>query len=561
MKYFLFTFFTFLSFTIFASCSSDNTKPVEVDMDISTDILDVPQQGQDVTFTVKCNVDWTLSGTTDWCSASPTSGNGGTTTTVNVSIAANQTGADRDNILYISAANRTYTVIVNQLMSLVVDKTMYTVKPEGETIEVQLNSLGTPTVTSNANWITYIPYKREEQLSESFSIVPNVTGSKRTGTVSFALKGSEITISFEQEPAAVPAADATGMSSDAMTLAGKMIVGWNLGNSLESGGGETAWQNPLTTQELLAVVKAAGFDAVRIPCNWFNGYVEDNESCKIKPTWLARVKEVVDYCVGRDMYAILNIHYDGGWLEINPTYDMQEEVNRKQYLLWKQIADYFRDYDERLLFAGTNEVHIEGVYDNSRVTSENIAVQESFNQTFINAVRITGGRNAYRNLIVQSYNTNPDLALNKLTLPTDVIDNRIMLEVHCYDPWDYSGDIKFRYWGQPYADFGIPSFAQEDYFDALYGELKTKFVNNGTPIVLGEYGANRHSTTNQNMINSRAYYLEYVTRAAKKNGMVPFVWDNGGMGNGQDQFGLIERRKLEVYDQPAIDAIMRGAKE
>ena len=43
--------------------------------------------------------------------------------------------------------------------------------------------------------------------------------------------------------------------------------------------------------------------------------------------------------------------------------------------------------------------------------------------------------------------------------------------------------------------------------------------------------------------------------------MVPFVWENGGMGNGQDQFGLIERRKLEVYDQPAIDAIMRGAKE
>ena len=236
-------------------------------------------------------------------------------------------------------------------------------------------------------------------------------------------------------------------------------------------------------------------------------------------------------------------------------------MNRIQNLLWRQIADYFRNYDEKLMFAGTNEVHINGVYNNASVTAENIEVQESFNQTFVNAVRLTGGRNAYRSLIVQSYNTNPDLALSKLTLPTDVVDNRMMLEVHCYDPWDYAGDIKYRYWGAPYKEFGSPDFCQEDYFDALFGELKTKFVDNGTPIVLGEYGCNRHSTTNQNMINSRAYYLEYITRCAKKNGILPFVWDNGGMGNGQDQFGLIERRKLQVYDQTAIDGLMRGAKE
>jgi endoglucanase len=42
--------------------------------------------------------------------------------------------------------------------------------------------------------------------------------------------------------------------------------------------------------------------------------------------WLARVKEVVDYCVSNDVYAILNIHWDGGWLETNPTYAKQEEV-------------------------------------------------------------------------------------------------------------------------------------------------------------------------------------------------------------------------------------------
>ncbi len=35
---------------------------------------------------------------------------------------------------------------------------------------------------------------------------------------------------------------------------------------------------------------------------------------QLKTDWLARVKEVVQYCVDNDMYVMLNIHWDGGWL-------------------------------------------------------------------------------------------------------------------------------------------------------------------------------------------------------------------------------------------------------
>ena len=102
------------------------------------------------------------------------------------------------------------------------------------------------------------------------------------------------------------APDMTGMNSNAKTLASKMVAGWNLGNSLEATGGETSWGNPLTTEEIILAVKDAGFNAIRIPCAW-NRYLENQENYTIKESWLERVKEVVDYCVDNDIYAIFNV--------------------------------------------------------------------------------------------------------------------------------------------------------------------------------------------------------------------------------------------------------------
>jgi len=53
------------------------------------------------------------------------------------------------------------------------------------------------------------------------------------------------------------------------------------------------------------------------------------------------------------MYAIVNIHWDNGWMQ--PTYAQQEYVNNRLSVMWRQIAIRFRNYDDRLLFAGTNE--------------------------------------------------------------------------------------------------------------------------------------------------------------------------------------------------------------
>jgi len=180
-----------------------------------------------------------------------------------------------------------------------------------------------------------------------------------------------------------------------IALAKEMKVGWNVGNSLEATGGETSWGNPLISKTLIDSVKAAGFNAVRIPVAWSK--FSDASTFTIQTTWLKRVGEVVNYVLDNNMYAIVNIHWDGGWMQ--PTYASQEYVNNRLSLMWKQIATYFRDYNDHLLFAGTNEVMVKNDYN--APTREYYTVQNSFNQTFVTTVRATGGRNAYRHLVVQ----------------------------------------------------------------------------------------------------------------------------------------------------------------
>jgi uncharacterized repeat protein (TIGR02543 family) len=343
----------------------------------------------------------------------------------------------------------------------------------------------------------------------------------------------------------------------ASQVVSQMTIGWNIGNSLEVPGGETGWGNPAVTQQLINAVKAAGFNSVRIPCAWDSH--ANATTYQIDAAWLARVKEVVDYCISINMYAIINIHWDGGWLEEHPLYSYQTAVNEKQNAYWTQIANYFKSYNERLLFAGTNEVHA----DYGTPTTEHITVQQSYLQTFVNAVRATGGNNSTRPLIVQTYNTNIWHGLDYFTLPTDPASNRLIVEVHHYDPYDFTLNTSGSclYWGSLYPTQSACTWAQESYMDDLFSRVKTKWINNGIPVIIGEYGViKRSSLTGQQLadhIASRQYYLKYVTGKAVENGIKLFYWDNGY--NGNNGLALFDRNSGAVVDQGALNAIMEGA--
>ncbi len=347
-------------------------------------------------------------------------------------------------------------------------------------------------------------------------------------------------------------------SSTASELASKMTVGWNIGNSLEVPDGETAWGNPKVTQTLIDAVSDAGFNTVRIPCAW-DSYANES-SHEVDADWLERVKEVVDYCYNNDMYVVLNSHWDNGWLEENPTYDEQDDVNEKQEAYWTQIAEYFEDYDEHLLFAGTNEVH----YDYNDPSDENIEVQESYNQTFVDAVRATGGNNATRVLIVQTYNTNAWYGLNYMTMPDDDIENKLMVEIHYYDPYNFTlnsdDSSACTLWGDEWSDGDVCSWGQEDYMDDLFDQVKSLWIDNDIPVIIGEFGViKRTDLTGDEYtehVESREYYLNYLTSDAKEYGLIPIYWDNGVEEYGM---GLFDRSSGDVIDEGALDAIISGA--
>ncbi|MBN1301014.1 MAG: cellulase family glycosylhydrolase [Melioribacteraceae bacterium] len=338
----------------------------------------------------------------------------------------------------------------------------------------------------------------------------------------------------------------------------EMIPGWNVGNSLEAIGGETNWGNPKITQRLIDSVKAAGFNTIRIPVAWSK--FSDESTFTIEYDWMIRVEEVVNYVLINDMYAIINIHWDGGWMQ--PTYDQQEYVNNRLAAMWEQIAVFFRDYDDHLLFAGTNEVMVEGDYGTPK--KEYYTVQNGYNQTFVNTVRSTGGCNYYRHLIVQGFNTNINYTYSYFVMPQDVVEGKLMLEVHYYDPYNFTLNTSsnITQWGMYATDpQRTETWANESYADAQFQKMRTKFIDKGIGVLLGEYGVISRISMGSDELNRefagyRKYYMEYITTSLVNHGLVPVVWDNGYLGD--YGFGLFNRSTGEKVYTDIINALVNA---
>jgi endoglucanase len=340
-------------------------------------------------------------------------------------------------------------------------------------------------------------------------------------------------------------------------LPANMAPGWNLGNSLEAYAGgtlpktssqETVWGNQAVNQALMNGVKTAGFKSIRIPVAWAQ-YANSNNV--IAPFWLARVKQVVDMARSAGLYVILNEHWDGGWLQ--PTYAAQTSAKPKLAALWTQVANYFRGYDQHLLFAGTNEVTVNW----AAPTAENCSVQKGYNQAFVNAVRKTGGNNATRYLVVQTYATNIDYGIScNQQMPTDTASRRLMVEVHYYDPYDFTLNTNSAIWQwgkNATSPANTETWANEAYVDAQFQKMKSYFINRGIPVILGEYAASLR-TEYDSPQKYRNYWDQYITMSARQHGLVPMYWDNGYLTNHQS--GLFNRATGAQGYQPTLISIV-----
>jgi endoglucanase len=324
-----------------------------------------------------------------------------------------------------------------------------------------------------------------------------------------------------------------------MELVREMGIGWNLGNTLDATGGELVWGNPLTTQAMIQAIAASGFASIRIPVTWRQHFGSAPDYL-IDKGWIDRVQQIVDWTIGAGLYAIINMHHDGGtdiskgaWIRTASTdYD---GAMAKYKALWTQIADRFKDCDDHLVFESMNEVGFDDLNVGGQPSAAGFTLLNTINTEFVKLVRGSGGNNRRRHLLVAGYNTDIDQSVKGVVMPNDP---RCILSLHFYAPYKFCINGNPSTWG---------STIEVSALLAQFAKVKTSFLDKGIPVILGEYGVVR--TTDA---ASRIYWIEYVTKTAIDYGIAPYLWDNGTGGE-------FDRNTLTWRTPGTLEALQRAA--
>ncbi|MBR1502803.1 MAG: glycoside hydrolase family 5 protein [Prevotella sp.] len=300
-----------------------------------------------------------------------------------------------------------------------------------------------------------------------------------------------------------------------------MGVGWNLGNTLDAHDAtrtwtttaehETCWGQPVTKPELLKMMKDAGFGAIRVPVTW---YQEMDANGKVNDAWMKRVKEVVDYVIDNGMYCLLNVHHDTGpdggsfksWIKASGA---NYTANKDKYEgLWKQIAETFKDYDQHLLFEAYNEMLDEKNTWNEPVDkTDGYKAINDYAKSFVTTVRATGGNNAQRNLVVNTYSaSNSPAAMEALELPEET--GHIAFQIHNYPDWQNESHAR-------------------ELVDNLISNVKSKLISKGAPVIIGEYATlSTWPERDWYDVDRKValYAMDYFIKKTKEEGIGTFYW-------------------------------------
>lgn len=392
-----------------------------------------------------------------------------------------------------------------------------------------------------------------DSVTESENVLEEVDGNVSQDVATGLAQNEQDGVTENEQN--LPTQDVPAFPTDAWEMAEKMGIGINLGNTMEAfwedtadltGGAqtigddtpicyETCWGAVETTREMIDGMKEAGFSTLRIPVYWGNMMADDG-TFTIDREYLDRVAELVTYGLDDRMYVVINIHhYDQFLIEHYP----QDQVQEIAGVLWEQIAEYFKEYPEELMFEGYNEAlgmtGPEGQLDGEKM----YAFVNGMNQTFVDTVRSTGGGNAARVLIVSGYNTNIDATTDeKFLMPEDTAEDRLMVSVHYVD--------NACFWTN-----SVGNAAWLDYSRSQCELLKERFLNQGIPVFIGEctaiYPQERFAWDAE--VTSSSACLEQILGMIEEYGMVPVLWDTC------DQFYLRSGCRIaSEEDQAVIDA-------
>lgn len=332
-----------------------------------------------------------------------------------------------------------------------------------------------------------------------------------------------------------------------------MKYGWNLGNTLDSNGAwipagssvdkyETAWGQPVTKPELMKMFAGEGFGAIRVPVTWYQHMDADGN---VDEAWMNRVEQIVGYVLDAGMYCIVNVHHDTGadsgdfkaWLHAD--LNVYAAVKDRYIKLWKQIATRFKDYDQKLLFESFNEMlDAANTWNDPSRPSAYDAIN-NYNSDFVGTVRATGGNNAHRNLIVNTYGAgNTPGTLGAFVLPSDPAKDHLIAQVHSYSPYLFAFDVtsgQITKWD---------SNCEKEIKDQM-DRLNKYLVNEGIPCIIGEYGC----TAKQTQGEMAAQAASYITNAGKYD-IACFYWMN--LSDGGD-------RSVPKWTMPTVKDAIKNA--
>lgn len=358
---------------------------------------------------------------------------------------------------------------------------------------------------------------------------------------------------------------------DAHELVFGMVIGWNLGNTLDSHGDnitfESAperavklWGNEEPTKELFEAVKAAGFNLVRIPTTWYQHmkYDEAQDKYVIQEDWMAYVKQTVDYAYDLNLFVILNVHHEEDWVNIDRfTDEAYITTSKVMEDVWSQISETFAEYDQHLIFEAMNEPRQTGLGSAVEWGSGDAVSQKyinDLNQVMVNTVRNQGSAaNKERLIMLPGYAASSQIASVKaIAVPED--GGNIALSVHAYFPYCFAMDTS----DMANHEFPGRSGYGENYeasITTLFRQLKQISEDKGVPVILGECGASDFDNT-----DSRVRWATYYLTKAKEAGIPCAFWDNQVTFNGTGEaYGLIHRKTCTWFPNsaPVVEAAMK----
>ena len=207
----------------------------------------------------------------------------------------------------------------------------------------------------------------------------------------------------------------TNHNSPAYRAAKRFLRGINLGDYLEASPRYFGRGVTYTAGEF-ALMRAEGFDHVRVPICW-NNYAGSEPEFTLSPEIFARVDFVVTNVLTNHLAVIINLHHFN-------EFDRDPAGQTEKFLaIWRQIAAHYRNFSDRLAFELDNEPH-------------EAATTSVVNPIYAKAISEIRKTNPGRTIFVEPGNWGGIDELKNLVLPAN--DANLIVSAHCYEPFHFT---------------------------------------------------------------------------------------------------------------------------